>query len=204
MIHRPPPPFLHKPHASFNDWGFENANWRLVTTQFVSLPSSLSAVGTCTVLCKRMGYLGLVDGQMSTWWRTSILGGPKRLIFRNQAIDPAVNYLNCYYIQQIQNQLYYRLYRRVAGVDTMVVQIGGCPAVNLNQWYNFRVSWWSDWGQLRVRLERWVGDGYELEGTDDAIDPLDMWNATGVGRSGIYLSSASVWYDDTVTLKPVA
>ena len=183
-----------------SDWDFEDANWAIDTAQYVSSPSSLKQVAGdfASILSRRSDCQNLPQGRIVTQFRATTDGSILALLCRNQAALGVADSLNCYELYRTLNGAsgYCSMIRFEAGETAWSASFGTLPALSANTWYQFRFTWWIDWGSVRFRLERWNGSAWVQEG-EDVTDPANKWAASSVNRPGLKHLYDNIWRDDT-------
>lgn len=191
------PSGLLVPHHSAADWDFQNANWEIDTSLYVSAPSSLHGTGLCIVLAKNSFPTNIPDGRITTYYRSFHDSRSLYLYFRNQAAVGTATFLNTYAIERRLNghELGCMLEYWVAGVHNLVGSFGTLDALSADTWYHFRLSFWQSWGHLLIKLERYIAGSWVQEGVT-IEHAANLWADSAINRAGLYLN-ASDSYDDT-------
>ena len=196
-------PFLR---GYIEDWDFYNAYWRLDTGAYVSPPSSLRFTNANWALCKATGTINIVDGRIVTYLKcenTWGAGSVPTIVFRNDSAIGSVAFSNAYrvYIHVYYKRVY--LQRFVNGsrtdVDINTVYSSIIATVDLRQWHQHRITWWTDPGGagLFVRWEILIDDEW-TKICDDLTDPSDYFSTPNTRRCGPGNNGApDIWFDDT-------
>ena len=185
-----------------SDWDFSAAQgvgWEIDTTTYISSPSCLRALAsTQVVLAKKVGCTNLPQGQVVSWCRAESLTHFLGIFFRNQAAVGLANYTDTYWMERALNGNSAACIARrfESGSQKWSASFGPLTALSISTWYKFRLTWWIDWGSLRIRLERWNGSAWVQEGSD-CIDATNKWSVSAINRPGLYLGYSDTRHDDT-------
>ena len=185
-----------RPHFSYTDWDFMNADWTLDETIYKAAPPSLHGTGGGLALAKHATTGALSDGRLIMWMRSSIADYLGYLFFRNQVADGTADYENCYYVRLDDDGLvfYYFLTGSSNPIDTHLMDWNWA----INTWYKIRWTWWTSVDRMYLRTERWDGDAWVTLGGAadiDFEDTNDRWKDETRNRVGIYYMT-SKWFDD--------
>lgn len=185
-----------------SDWDFSGAGWTIETAQYVSSPSSIYSAAGLYLLCRKSTCQVLPEGQFVTWLRRATTAAGLYAFFRNQTALGSAGYQNTYAVIRSLGAGNAILRRFNSGTPTDVGIFGSLGALSINTWYKFRVTWWRNWGKLRVRLERWTGSAWQQEGSD-VEDATNQWDTSSVNRVGFSMQGSDYW-DDTEIYGPLS
>lgn len=196
-------------HHSTLDWDFSSPlDWTLDPFIYVEAPSSLKFWHPTyglnpSILCNKADTLNLPEGQISSWFRQSVITGRIRpvLYFRNQSPAGSSTSLNTYAFRQDRTGI--ELLKVVNGVWTKM----GSRAITVvaGTWYARRVTWYNMPGALYIHIHYWNGSTWvELE--PHYIDPAPSWDVSAQNRVGIgcWVTRTGEWnnFDETCIYGP--
>jgi len=179
------------------DWDFDNANWVLDSSIYVSAPSSFREDWTAAapkffIKTTVVPIANVKEGRVITYLRFA----------RASVADSVTIYLR---YQDVNNHYKVLIYgngtinviRVKAGVSTTITT--GSVTITPATWQNFRFTWWNDYVGLVVRVEHYEGGNWVKKVSPDAYDAENNWKDIG-GRVGFrHVASAAfpTWMDDT-------
>lgn len=192
-------------HHTTGDWDFDNTNWQLSSTIYVSPPSALEKYSTVSG----------TDQQTTLLVKTGVvpIGNVKEGRLVTQQRPGAIyNLINILFRRQDASNLYVVIVRASGSTTRQIIarKIKAGVSTNLadqsytwgyQTWGNARVTWWNDYVGLVIRFEYWNGSTWIK--LFDAYDSENLWKDTG-GRVGFLLQSrylvgsvANPYVDDT-------
>lgn len=193
-------------HHSTGDWDFDDDEWELDGSIYVSAPSSLKCLDhdytdpLFTYVKTTVVPIATVkEGRIETQCRFALDGSNNRhyILFRFQ--DATNHYQVRFNAQSGEGGRIY-CYRFKTG-DNATLEFKYSLGIPNNTWFKLRVTWWNDSVGLVIRVELDKGSGWEL--MFDAYDSQNNWKTIG-GRIGLGFCRASkvgssyqCWFDDT-------
>lgn len=178
-------------HHSISDWDFTLGaiGHSLSPTYYISAPTSLklnypSGFGYILAICRIAATQLLPQGELRTWFRTSVYYG-EIFVFRSQQPLGSAVRNNCYVV--IWNHYSIMLTRYVSG-SPVVIGTWICTQT-ANIWEHFRLVWWN--GQtpggvdaLAVDLYKELAGSWVKEG-NTLYDTSNYWKNSTINRCGL-------------------
>lgn len=210
MVNKPGAKLILPKHHSLSDWDYRpGCLFGLYTDQYVSAPSCLRPVASVAEETNEFFYLKAAlapeihDGRIVDWRRFEsnawTYGG---YLFRVQDTPFDSFPLNCYRLHQTRDMS--KLYKRVDGEETQLLEQANDPYDDVDTWYHWRLTFWQYAGGdlasiLRITLEIEVdGEWTQLWYYDDADN---LWAESEVNRIGFYATAYPdgkfTWRDNT-------